>query len=68
MKGSEMTLARYYARKAVKVQWQAQGLKLQNIESSKLSQAANAYLSQHREELIARACASLERFAQRAKP
>jgi hypothetical protein len=48
-----MTLARYYAKQAVKAQWQAQGLKLQNIEASEISQAANAYLDQHLAELVA---------------
>ena len=55
MKGSEMTLARYYAKQAVKAEWQRQGIKLAHVEPSELSRAANVYLSQHREELIERA-------------
>lgn len=52
MMGSEMTLARYYARKAVKAQYQARGLRWQHIESSELSREADAYLRAH-PELIA---------------
>jgi hypothetical protein len=62
-----MTLARYYAKQAVKAQWRAQGLKPQHIEASTLNQAANVYLSQHQEELIERACASLVTIAQKPK-
>jgi hypothetical protein len=68
MTASEMTLARYYAKQAVKAQWRDRGLKLQDLKSSELNQATEAYLSQHREELITKACASLRIFAQRAKP
>lgn len=67
MKGSEMTLARYCAKKAVKEQWRAQGLKLQDFEASGLSRKANAYLDQHQEELIKRACAALRIFALRPR-
>ena len=52
MKGSEITLARYYAKKAVKEQWRAQGLKLQDFQASELAREANAYLANH-PELIA---------------
>jgi hypothetical protein len=50
--GSEMTLARYYAKQAVKAQWRAAGLKLQDFKTSELAQAANDYLDNH-PELIA---------------
>ena len=52
MKGSEITLARYYAKQAVKEQWLAQGLKLQDFQTSEISRAADAYLTTH-PELIA---------------
>jgi hypothetical protein len=52
MTGSEMTLARYFARQAVKAQWRAAGLRPQDIETSKLAQAADGYLDNH-PELIA---------------
>jgi hypothetical protein len=54
-----MTLARYYAKQAVKAQWLGQGIKLSHVEPSELNRVANAYLSQHREELIERAVQQL---------
>jgi hypothetical protein len=57
--GATMTLARYFAKRAIKEQWQRQGLKPHHIAASHLNQAADAYLNQHREELIERACAVL---------
>ena len=33
MTGSEMTLARYYAKQAVKAQWQRQGMRLIYVEA-----------------------------------
>ena len=53
MTPDEMTLARYYAKQAIKAQWRRQGIKLHHVEASELAQAADAYVSQHREELIA---------------
>jgi hypothetical protein len=47
-----MTLARYYAKQAVKAQWLGQGIKLVHVEASELSRAANVYLDNH-PELIA---------------
>jgi hypothetical protein len=67
MNGGEVTLARYYAKRAVKAQWRAAGLKPEYIEASELHRAANTYLDQHPAELIAKACAALERFAQKPK-
>jgi len=49
MKGSEMTLARYYAKQAVKRELQAQGIKLQQIEASEITRAANEYIDDHPE-------------------
>ena len=65
--GSEMTLARYYAKQSVKAQWQREGRCWVHVEASELNQAATAYLSQHREELIERACATLRTFEQNRK-
>ena len=66
MNASEMTLALYYAKKAVKEQWRAQGLKPPHIKASELSREADAYLDQHLAELIERACATLESTASEA--
>ena len=63
MTGAEMTLARYYAKQAVKREWLRHGIMLSHVEPNELYQAANVYLSQHREELIERACATLSSFA-----
>ena len=65
--GQTMTLARYYAKQAVKAEWQRRGLKPHHIVASQLSLAADAYLDQHREELVERACAALTTFAQKRK-
>jgi hypothetical protein len=67
MNGAVTTLARYYAKQAVKREWLRHGIMLSHVEPSELHQAANVYLSQHREELIERACAALMTFAQRKK-
>jgi hypothetical protein len=67
MTGAEMTLARYYAKQAVKAQWLGQGIKLSHVEASEITRAANVHLSQHREELIERACAAIKTFAQQRK-
>jgi hypothetical protein len=65
--GATMTLARCYAKRAVKEQWQRQGLQPCHIAASHLNLAADAYLAQHREELIERACATLRTFFQNRK-
>jgi hypothetical protein len=67
MTAGEMTLARYYAKQAVKAQWRAAGLKLQDFKASELNRATEAYLSEHRGELITKAGALLTTLAQRAK-
>ena len=58
----EITLARFYAKKAVKEQLRSQGLKLQNIQASEITEAANAYLDEHRAELMAFASAQYQSF------
>jgi hypothetical protein len=60
MKGSEMTLAHWLARKAIKAQWRAQGLR--PYEASELAKAARAYLDDH-PELVEQAKATLARCA-----
>jgi hypothetical protein len=67
MTGAETTLARFYARQAIKRELLGQGLKLSHVEPSEITAAANVYLSQHREELITKACATLSTFAQKTK-
>ena len=62
-RSNTMVLARYYAKQAVKEQWRRQGLKPHHIVASQLTLAADAYLNQHREELVERACAALSNFA-----
>jgi hypothetical protein len=64
MTGSEMTLARYYAKQAVKAEWKRQGLKPHHIVASQLNRAADAYLDQHREELIALATERYRSFVE----
>lgn len=64
-----MTLARYYAKQAVKAQWLGQGIKLVHVEANELSRAANVYLSNH-PELIAFATERYRSFVEsgRLKP
>jgi hypothetical protein len=52
MPAGTMTLARYYARQAVKADLRAKGKALREIEPNELARAANAYLDQHRDELV----------------
>jgi hypothetical protein len=61
------TLARWLARKAVKAEWRAQGLRLQSFQPKELNMAAATYLDQHRDDLVTQACAYLERFAQKRR-
>jgi hypothetical protein len=49
MTGAEMTLARYYARQAIKRELLAQGLKLSHVEASEITKAANQYIDDHPE-------------------
>ena len=47
MNGAVMTLARYYARQAVKREQYAQGIKLVHVEASEITIAANKYVDDH---------------------
>jgi hypothetical protein len=49
MNGAVMTLARYYARQAVKRELYAQGIKLAHVEASEITKAANRYVDDHPE-------------------
>jgi len=62
-----MTLARYYAKQAVKQELRLQGLRPQHIAARLINEAALAYLDQHREELITKACATLTTFEQKRR-
>jgi hypothetical protein len=44
-----MTLARYYAKQAVKAQWLGQGIKLSHVEASEITRKANEYIDDHPE-------------------
>jgi hypothetical protein len=46
MNGAEMTLARYYAREAIKRELYGQGLKLSHIEACEITRRANAYIEE----------------------
>jgi hypothetical protein len=58
-----MTLAHCYAKRAVKTEWQRQGIKLAHVEAYKISQAADAYLTAH-PELIALATERYRSFVE----
>jgi hypothetical protein len=49
MNGAVMTLARYFARQAVKRELYAQGIKLASVESCEITCAANRYIEDHPE-------------------
>jgi hypothetical protein len=49
MNGAVMTLARWYARQAVKRELYAQGIKLASVEASEITRAANRYIDNHPE-------------------
>jgi hypothetical protein len=57
-----MTLARQRALKAAKRQLEAQGLRPSHFSHRDLVIRADAYLAEHREELIAEAKADVERW------
>jgi hypothetical protein len=42
-----ITLARYYAKREVKREWRAQGIRIWDYEASDLAKAAKSYLSEH---------------------
>jgi hypothetical protein len=60
-----MSLARYYAKQAVKSQWQAQGKRWHYVEASELVREAGVYLALH-PELIAFAAARYQDFVKRS--
>ena len=64
---SAMTLARWIARKEVTWQWRVQGIKVHYIEPHDLALASEAYLNEHRAELIELARSQLSTFAQKRK-
>jgi hypothetical protein len=49
MTGAEFTIARYYARQAVKRELLGQGLKLSHVEASEITRKANQYIEDHPE-------------------
>jgi hypothetical protein len=58
MNAAVMTLARYYAKQAIKAEWHKQGLRWQYMDGSQLTHEAKVYLNKHHE-LIDRARAQL---------
>jgi hypothetical protein len=65
MTGAEMTLARYYAREAVKRKLRSQGIKLQRVEAREITVAANQYIDDH-PEIIAFASERYQDFVKRS--
>ena len=49
MNGSVMTLARYYARQAIKRELYGQGIKLASVEAIEITRSANQYIEDHPE-------------------
>jgi hypothetical protein len=49
MNGAVITLARWHARKEIKRQLYAKGIKLAHVESSEITIAANRYIDDHPE-------------------
>jgi hypothetical protein len=64
MTGAEWTLARYYARQAVKRELQGQGLKLSHVEACEITVAANQFIDDH-PEIIAFATERYRDFVKR---
>jgi hypothetical protein len=52
MTGAEMTLARYYARQAIKRELYGQGIKLAHVEACEITRAANQYIDEHPEIIV----------------
>ena len=67
MNGATMTLARYYAKQAVKNELRRQGLRPHEVAARLINEAALAYLDQHRDELITKARAALTTFEQKRR-
>lgn len=57
-----MGVARFKAIKAIKREMQAAGLKPTHTEMRVITKAANEYLAQHRDELIAEAAQTIARW------
>jgi hypothetical protein len=55
-----MCFARYLAKRAVKARMQAAGIKTAHIEVKIVTAAADAYLDQHRAELLAEAAMTID--------
>ena len=49
MNGAVMTLARWYAREAIKKELYAQGIKLVHVEACEIAKAAIRYIDDHPE-------------------
>jgi hypothetical protein len=49
MNGAVMTIARYFAREAVKREMYAKGIKLREVEACEISRAAIVHLDNHPE-------------------
>jgi hypothetical protein len=64
MTGATMVLARYYAKQAVKQEIRRHGLRPYQVSARLIHQAAEAYLDQHREELIALATTQYRDFVE----
>jgi hypothetical protein len=64
MNGATMVLARYYAKQLVKHQIRRHGLRPHEVSARLIHQAADAYLDQHRDELIARATTQYRSFVE----
>ena len=64
MNGAVNTLARWYARQAVKRELYEQGIKLLDVESCEITRAANDYVDNH-PEIIAIATARYEDLVKR---
>lgn len=62
MRAATITLARYAAIKATKAELHAQGLRPSHIAYAAIVARANTYLIEHREELIAEAKQTVERW------
>jgi hypothetical protein len=58
--GSEMILARYYAKRAIKNKWQKAGVKVQYADGKDLNLAAQQFLHEHLDELLGQARLTLE--------
>jgi hypothetical protein len=63
-------LARYFAKRAIKAQWQKEGLEPQYCDACDLTRAATAYLSEHPDLIqeAERALAECSHFAKLVTP